>query len=155
MRLPAPLRVVLVLIPFASLGCSSEGNTTHEQCLTACDSSLTFALATPLAGDRIEIAVGLPDGSVEQIDCQRGSASFACIPVQSRVEVNFDANGALASLHLSSPWTGDYAVQVAVDGVPAAAGAFSYQPPPGAPYTGPCPGIPCAGAQTFTLTGTN
>jgi|SRR6476469_5038821 len=155
MRFRAPLRFVLFLLPFASLGCSSEGNSIHEQCLTTCDASLTFALATPVSGATIEISVGLPDGSVEQIDCQRGSGSFACIPVQSRVEVNFDANGALASLHLSSPDTGNYAVQIAVDGAPAAAGAFSYQPPPGTPYTGPCPGILCPGAQTFTLTATN
>lgn len=153
MRLRAPLRFVLFLMPVAALGCSSEGNTTHEQCLTVCDDSLTFALATPLTGDTIGIAVGLPDGNVEQIDCQRGSGSFACIPVQSRVEVNFDGNGALASLHLSFASTGNYAVQIAVDGAPAAAGAFSYQPPPGAPYVGPCPGIICAGPQTFTLSG--
>ena len=118
-----------------------------------CDpGSATFTLATPLSGRELAIAVGFPDGSEERINCQPGDGSVACIPVTSRVQPKFAANGALESLAVDSPPLGTYAVQIAVDGTPAAAGSFDYV----ATRTvtvGACPGttVSCAGMQTFTI----
>lgn len=143
------LPCLVSLAAVGSFGCSGDGIRT--QCFVDCNSSVTFALGTPLVGRDLAISVGFPDGSVERLDCQPGDGSVACIPVSTRVEPSFTAAGALQSVRVGYPPTGTYAVQIAVDGTPAAAGSFSYQPPSDTPITGPCPGARCAGSQTFAV----
>ena len=105
------------------------------------------------AAESSPIVVGYPDGSADSLDCQPGDASVACIPIASRVVPSFAANGALESLHVVSPDSGTYAVQIAVDGAPAAAGSFDYAPtytqlmPPGERT----PAVYCASSETFTI----
>ena len=87
----------------------------------------------------------------ERIDCQPGDGSIACIPVISRVQPKFAANGALESLAVDSPPLGTYAVQIAVDGAPAAAGSFNYLST-STVTLGVLPPfmVSCGGTQTFT-----
>ena len=144
------LRLLVVLAALGWVGCG-DGDEIRTQCLATCNSSVTFALETPLSWRELAISIGLPDGSIEHLDCQLGDTSAGCVPVRARIEPSFDASGALQSLRIGHPDTGTYAVQITADGAPAAAGSFSYQTPSDAPYTGPCPGIRCSGAQTFTL----
>jgi hypothetical protein len=140
--------LLAAVIAIAWTGCS-VGDETHSVCLTDCDHSAIFLLATPIAGRQFSIAVGQMDGSVERIDCQPGDGSVACIPVASRLAATFDATGALQSLKLAYPPNGTLAVQISVDGAPAAAGSFPYQPP--VMESGPCGVTSCVGSQTFTI----
>jgi hypothetical protein len=139
---------LLGLCALAWGGCS--GDETIVTCLSSCD--VTVALATPLSGREFAISVGFPDGSVQQIDCQPGDGSVACIPLRSRVEATFAADGALHALKIAYPDAGPYAVQIDVDGAPAAAGTFSHQTPPS--YGDPCRGgsaaVSCV-PETFTI----
>jgi hypothetical protein len=151
------LRPLFALLVLASTACSRSDDTIWS-CIGACDSKLTFTLATPLSGTEIAIIVGEPDGTVDQIDCQRGAASVACVPVSARVVPTFDANGALLSLEVSPPTAGTYAVQIAVDGTSAAAGSFWYEVPPLPAHCGdPCSGNSspgcnaCPPSRTFTI----
>jgi hypothetical protein len=150
----------LVAVSLTALGwggCSDRDETTWV-CLSSCGpTTVTFELSTPISWRQIEIAVGLPDGSVERLDCQPGDGSIACIPVPGRVRPSFAADGALESLTVGPAGGGTYAVQIAVDGTPAAAGAFEYvpvyTPNPGPPLS-TCPYTPapaCASSQTFTI----
>jgi len=145
--------VAICLLGPGWVGCTDDDDETKWVCLSGCGpSSATFTLATPLSGRELVIAVGFPDGSVESINCQPGDGSVACIPVTSRVEPKFAANGALESLAVDSPPLGTYAVQIAVDGAPAAAGSFSYQSTRTV-TVGVCPPytLSCGGMQTFTI----
>ena len=154
--------VAICLVALGWVGCSDDGGITHGDCLISCrPSTVTFMLATPLSWRQLEIAVGFPDGSVDRLDCQPGDGSIACIPVPVRVQPKFAATGALESLTVGSPVgsprTGTYAVQIAVDGAPAAAGSFNYAPVytpnPGPPLSS-CPYTPaptCQGSETFTI----
>ena len=140
------------LVAVGWVGCT-DGDETHWMCLGGCGPSrATFTLATRLSGRELAIAVGFPDGSEERINCQPGDGSIACIPVTSRVQPKFAANGALESLAVDSPPFGTYAVQIAVDGAPAAAGSFDYQST-STVTVGACPGttVSCGGMQAFTI----
>jgi len=150
-------RLLLCLVALGWVGCSDDGGITHGDCLISCSpSTVTFVLATPLSWRQLEIAVGFPDGSVDRLDCQPGDGSIACIPVPVRVQPKFAANGALESLTVGSPGGGTYAVQIAVDGAPAAAGSFNYVPvytPNPTPVVNTCHWVPppCQGSETFTI----
>jgi hypothetical protein len=121
------LRRLLVVIALALVGAGCfDDKGTIWQCLVACDATVTFTLARPLAGRQITIAVGEHTGNVERLDCQPGDASVACLPVPSRLVPTFDASGALTSLTLSGAAQGELDVQITVDGAPAAAGSFNY-----------------------------
>jgi len=146
------VRSLLVLVPLALTACSGEDTRTHEQCLVSCENSVTFTLAKPLSGREIEITVGEPDGSVQHVDCQPGDGSIACIPVVSPVKLTFDAAGALQSLKITSAPAGTFAVQIVVDGEPAAAGSFQFQPTVISSAPSPCPGGSyCLSSETFTI----
>ena len=145
--------IAICLVGLGWAGCTADGDETHEVCLGGCGpSSATFTLATPLVGRELALTVGFPDGSVESINCQPGDGSVACIPVTWRVQPKFAATGALESLAVDAPPLGTYAVQIAVDGAPAAAGSFSYQSTRTA-TVGVCPPytLSCGGMQTFTI----
>jgi len=146
------LRRFLGLIVLAWAGCSTEEDGPpgpRTQCLADCGNSAIFTLATPLAGSAFAIAVGEMDGNVERLDCQPGDGSVACIPVPNRLVPSFDATGALQSLTLHYPPPGSVSVQIVVDGTPAAAGSFRYQPT--VTESGPCGTTICIGSQTFTV----
>ena len=144
---------LLVSLALAWTGCS--GDETHYVCLTDCDHSAIFNLTTPISGRQFSISIGEMDGNVVQLDCQPGDGSVSCIPVSSPLVATFDAAGALTSLKLATPPNGTLAVQIVVDGAPAAAGSFPYQPPvTGTDVVDPCggPTIPrCVGSETFTI----
>src|SRR5262245_6849170 len=147
------LRSLLVLVPLSLTACS-EGNDTRTDpmCLVSCENSVTFTLAKPLSGREIAITVGQPDGSVQQVDCQPGDGSVACIPVVSPLKLTFDAAGALPSLAITYPPPGTSAVQIVVDGEPAAAGSFQFQPTVISWDPSPCPvGSTCYSSETFTV----
>jgi hypothetical protein len=147
--------VLLVSLALAWAGCS--GDETHYVCLTDCDHSAIFNLTTPISGRQFSISIGEMDGNVVHLDCQPGDGSVSCIPVSSRLVATFDAAGALTSLKLATPPNGTLAVQIVVDGAPAAAGSFPYQPPVtgGTDVADPCGGGPtvprCVGSETFTI----
>ena len=143
--------MLLVSFAFVWTGCSA-GDETHVVCLADCDHSAIFNLTTPISGAQFSISIGEMDGNVVHVDCQPGDGSVSCIPVSSRLVATFDATGALTSIKLSTPPNGTLAVQIVVDGAPAAAGSFPYQPPVTGMDLGPCGAGPtCIGSETFTI----
>ena len=145
-------RRLLALIPLVWAACSSSGDETHEQCLSSCEHTVTFTLATPISGRDIAITVGEPDGTVVSVDCQPGAGSVACVPVVSPLKLTFDTAGALQSIKISYPASGTYAVQIVVDGAPAAAGSFQFLPTVISYDPSPCPvGTTCLSSETFTI----
>ena len=133
------LLAVAALTPSACSG----GN-----CGAAClDGTITFALTTPLRGQRLAISVAPPTAAAITIDCRPADGSTGCTPASSAIVPLFDGQGSLQSFEMPFFGVGSYRAQVEVDGAPKVDQMFQYDL---GPVAGVC-GTSCYRSTTFEI----
>lgn len=86
-------------------------------CLAAClDGTITFQLSTPLQGQGVAVTVEPPSSSPLTIECGPADGSVGCTPQSSALRPHFDGPGSLESVEGPIFGTGQYHIQIAVDG---------------------------------------
>jgi hypothetical protein len=116
-------------------------------CSAICgDGTITFTLVTPLEGGDVAITVLPPSSAALSVDCQPADGPADCTP-PSALSPHFTASGTLKSVELPILGTGQYRIQIAVDGVQVVDDTYDYNL---ARVTGAC-GSSCYPSATVEI----
>lgn len=120
-------------------------------CDAACLPTVTFALATPLGGQNIDVEFRNDSGSsIGSLNCAQTAGKVSCsssVPSSELLNPTFDAQNRLVSISWDQVPSGIVEITISADGATAVDQKFTYSPQA---VQGACG--PCLAPVTFTVT---